>query len=108
MARRIEEYALLGDCRGAALVGIDGSIDWLCIPRFDSEACFAALLGTEDNGFWKIAPTDAVTAVRRKYRGGSLTLETQLTTAEGSILLTDFMPVAGDGPGVVRIVSGVS
>jgi GH15 family glucan-1,4-alpha-glucosidase len=108
MARRIEEYALLGDCRGAALVGTDGSIDWLCVPRFDSEACFAALLGTEDNGFWKIAPTQAVTAVRRAYRDGSLTLETELTTAEGTILLTDFMPVAGDGPGLVRIVTGIA
>ncbi|MFO0739458.1 MAG: glycoside hydrolase family 15 protein [Labilithrix sp.] len=108
MPQRIEAYALLGDCRGAALVGLDGSIDWLCLPRFDSEACFAALLGTEDNGFWKIAPTAAITGVRRAYRDGSLTLETELSTAEGTIRLTDFMPVAGDGPGLVRIVSGVA
>lgn len=105
--RRIEEYALLGDCRGAALVGRDGSIDWLCLPRFDSDACFAALLGTEDNGFWKIAPTAPVTSVRRAYRDGSLTLETELTTAEGKILLTDFMPVASDGPGLIRVVTGL-
>jgi GH15 family glucan-1,4-alpha-glucosidase len=108
MPRRIEEYALLGDCRGAALVGIDGSIDWLCLPRFDSEACFAALLGTEDNGFWKIAPTTPITGARRAYRNGSLTLETELTTAEGTILLTDFMPVAADGPGLVRLVTGIA
>ncbi|MBX3233235.1 MAG: glycoside hydrolase family 15 protein [Labilithrix sp.] len=105
--RRIEEYALLGDCRGAALVGIDGSIDWACIPRFDSEACFAALLGSEDNGFWKIAPATPTTAARRSYRDGTLTIETELTCAEGRILLTDFMPVGGDGPGLVRIVSGI-
>src|SRR4051812_17414373 len=108
MPRRIEEYALLGDCRGAALVGIDGSIDWLCLPRFDADACFAALLGTEDNGFWKIAPTTPVTAVRRAYRDGTMTLETELTTAEGTIRLTDFMPVGADGPGLVRIVTGIT
>lgn len=105
---RIEDYALLGDCRGAALVGLNGSIDWLCLPRFDSEACFAALLGTEDNGFWKISPITEITGVRRAYRDGSLTLETEITTAEGVIRITDFMPVAGDGPGLVRIVTGVA
>lgn len=107
MALPIEQYALLGDCRGSALVGLDGSIDWLCLPRFDSEACFAALLGTQDNGFWRISPIGEITGVRRAYRNGSLTLETELTTAEGTILLTDFMPVGADGPGLVRIVTGV-
>jgi GH15 family glucan-1,4-alpha-glucosidase len=106
MASRIEDYALLGDCRSAALVGIDGAIDWLCLPRFDADACFAALLGTKDNGFWRIAPTTPVRKVRRAYRGRTLTLETEMECDEGSILITDFMPVGADGPGVVRIVTG--
>jgi GH15 family glucan-1,4-alpha-glucosidase len=106
MSGRIEDYALLGDCRGSALVGLDGSIDWLCLPRFDSDACFAALLGAQDDAFWKIAPTSPVRSARRRYRDGSLALDTELTCEEGSITLTDFMPVGDDGPGLVRIVSG--
>ena len=108
MASRIEDYALLGDCQSAALVGKDGSIDWLCLPRFDSDACFASLLGTEENGFWKIAPCSPVRRVRRAYREGSLTLETELTTDEGTILLVDFMAVGEPAPDLVRIVVGVS
>ena len=108
MARRIEDYALLGDCRGAALVGNDGSIDWLCLPRFDSDASFAALLGTEENGFWKIAPLAPITSSRRSYRHGTMCVDTELTTDEGTIVVTDFMPVRDDGPGVVRIVTGKS
>lgn len=108
MACRIEDYALIGDCRGAALVGKTGSIDWLCLPRFDSEACFAALLGDENNGFWKIAPIAPVTSVRRCYRDDSLTLETEMVTSEGTIVLVDFMPIADRAPDLVRIVTCTS
>jgi GH15 family glucan-1,4-alpha-glucosidase len=108
MASRIEDYALLGDCQGAALVSIDGSIDWLCLPRFDSDACFAALLGTEDNGFWRIAPVSPVRSVRRAYRPGTLTLETEITTDEGTIVLIDFMAVGEPTADIVRIVVGKS
>lgn len=108
MACRIEDYALIGDCRGAALVGKTGSIDWLCLPRFDSEACFAALVGDENNGFWKIAPVAPVLRVRRCYRDDSLTLETEMTTREGTIVLVDFMPISDHMPDVVRIVTCTS
>ena len=81
MALRIEDYALIGDCRSAALVGRDGSIDWLCWPRFDSPACFAALLGESENGRWLIALKESARAVRRHYRPGTLVLETEFETA---------------------------
>jgi len=105
MALRIEDYALIGDCRSAALVGRDGSIDWLCWPRFDSPACFAALLGTPEHGRWLIAPTEAPRAVRRRYRPGTLVLETEFETATGRAAVIDFMTpeVCGN---VVRIVIG--
>jgi GH15 family glucan-1,4-alpha-glucosidase len=83
MAQRIEGYALIGDCRTAALVGLDGSIDWLCCPRFDSAACFAALLGTPENGRWLIAPSATPTHVERRYRAGTLVLETEFRTETG-------------------------
>jgi GH15 family glucan-1,4-alpha-glucosidase len=102
----IEDYALIGDCETAALVGRDGSIDWLCWPSFDSEACFAALLGTENNGRWRIAPADEVVRCSRRYRGDSLILETTFETATGSITLTDFMPPRGSASDVVRLVRG--
>jgi GH15 family glucan-1,4-alpha-glucosidase len=105
MALRIEDYALIGDCKSAALVGSDGSIDWLCWPRFDSAACFAALLGTPDNGRWLIAPTLAPRAVKRRYRPGTLVLETEFQTETGSAALVDLMPPA-DGADLVRIVFG--
>jgi GH15 family glucan-1,4-alpha-glucosidase len=108
MASRIEDYALLGDCQSAALVSLSGSIDWLCFPRFDSDACFAALLGTEDNGFWRIAPIAPVRSVRRAYRNGSLTVETEMTTDEGTIVLIDFMAIGDPTPDMVRIVVGVT
>lgn len=108
MASRIEDYALLGDCQSAALVGPTGSMDWLCLPRFDSDACFAALLGTEDNGFWKIAPTSPIRSVRRAYRDGTMTLETELTTDEGTVSLIDFMAVGEATADVVRLVVGKS
>lgn len=102
----IEDYALIGDCETAALVGRNGSIDWLCFPRFDSAACFAALLGTPEHGRWLIAPATPVTAVRRRYRGDTLILETEFDTAEGSVVLIDFMPVRSGLPDLVRIVAG--
>jgi Domain of unknown function (DUF5911) len=92
MALRIEDYALIGDRRSAALVGVDGSIDWLAFPRFDSAACFAALLGSPDNGRWIIAPTDDSVEVRRRYRPGTLILETEFETKSGKATLIDFMP----------------
>ena len=107
MALPIEEYAIIGDLCTTALVGTDGSIDWLCLPHFDSGACFASLLGTEDNGFWRIAPTGEVTAMRRRYREGTLVLETEFETAEGVVRLTDCMPVREDHPQVVRVIEGV-
>jgi GH15 family glucan-1,4-alpha-glucosidase len=91
-APRIEDHALIGDMRTAALVTKDGSIDWLCLPEFDSDACFAALLGTSRNGRWKIAPTVPIKEVRRRYRKDTLILETELVTATGTVLLVDFMP----------------
>jgi GH15 family glucan-1,4-alpha-glucosidase len=105
MALRIEDYALIGDCKSAALVGRDGSIDWLCWPRFDSPACFAALLGTPDNGRWLMAPAETPGTVRRRYRPGTLILETEFETASGRAAVIDFMTPASCG-NVVRIVQG--
>lgn len=102
----IEDYALIGDCETAALVGRDGSIDWLCFPRFDSRACFAAILGTPDHGRWLLAPASSVTGVRRWYRGDTAVLETEFTTAEGVVSVLDFMPVRSGLPEVVRMVVG--
>ncbi len=106
MAARIEDYALLGDCQSAALVSRAGSIDWLCWPRFDSPACFAALLGTPDNGRWLLAPQGEVRRTTRRYRDGTLVLETELETAEGVVALIDFMPPRTDCPDLVRVVEG--
>ena len=106
MPRRIEDHALIGDCRTAALVASDGTIDWLCLPRFDSDACFAALLGDEDNGFWRVAPRGEARRVRRAYRGPTMVLETEIETDDGVIALVDFMPVGTPLPHVVRIVVG--
>ncbi|MFT3941394.1 glycoside hydrolase family 15 protein [Rhodopseudomonas sp.] len=106
MPNPIEDYALIGDCETAALVGRDGSIDWLCWPSFDSEACFAALLGSENNGRWQIAPADEVVRCSRRYRGDSLILETTFETATGSITLIDFMPPRGSASDIVRLVRG--
>src|SRR4051812_41807114 len=106
MALRIEDYALIGDCQTAALVGTDGSIDWLCFPRFDSPACFAALLGTAAQGRWRVAPAGAVRAARRRYAGDTLVLETEFETDAGVVAVIDLMPVRGEAPDVVRIVEG--
>ncbi len=103
---RIEDYALIGDCHTAALVGRDGSIDWLCWPRFDSPACFAALLGTPENGFWKIAPAGNDFRATRRYRPDTLILETGFETADGAVTLVDFMPVHSLQSDLVRIVVG--
>jgi GH15 family glucan-1,4-alpha-glucosidase len=107
MALPIEDYALIGDCKTAALVGRDGSIDWLCWPRFDSPAFFAALLGTPENGRWLIAPEGSPIAVNRRYRPGTLILETEFQSATGRAAVIDFMP-PGDGCVLVRIVEGRS
>src|SRR5438874_1551070 len=93
MPLRIEDYALIGDCQTAALVGRDGSIDWLCLPRFDSEACFAALLGEPGHGRWLLAPPGGPKAARRRYVGDTAVLEQEFETAEGAAAVIDFMPV---------------
>lgn len=105
---RIEDYALIGDTQTAALVGRNGSIDWLCLPRFDSGACFAALLGDRSNGRWELAPDEPAVQVERRYVPGTLVLETTFRTAAGTVRLTDCMPVRQQTPDVVRIVEGVS
>src|SRR5215216_3304365 len=103
---RIEDYALIGDCQSAALVSRTGSIDWLCWPRFDSDACFAALLGTPDNGRWLLAPAGEIRSVRRHYRDETLVLETEFTTDSGTVAVIDFMPPRSTVPDLVRIVEG--
>lgn len=103
----IEDYALIGDCETAALVSSAGSIDWLCFPRFDSRACFAALLGTPENGRWRISPTDAAAERSRRYRPDTLILETEFRTATGRALLIDFMPPRDGYSDLVRIVVGL-
>ena len=107
MAGRIEDYAMIGDLRTAALVGRDGSIDWFCCPRFDSGACFAALLGTNDNGRWLVAPRGKAQS-SRCYHDGSMVLETRHATETGTVEVVDFMPIHSDHPSIVRLVKGVS
>ena len=104
----IEDYGIIGDTHTAALVSKSGSIDWLCLPRFDSPACFAALLGDEDHGHWLIAPAGPVNSVRRSYQGDSLILETEFRTPEGVVRLVDCMPPRQQDPDVARVVEGVS
>lgn len=106
MTALIEDYALLGNCKTAALVAKDGSLDWLCFPRFDAPACFAALLGDSDNGRWKISPKDPITHSERRYREGTLILETLFETETGRAMLIDFMPTE-TASSVVRIVVGL-
>jgi GH15 family glucan-1,4-alpha-glucosidase len=107
MALPIEDYAIIADTQTSALVGRNGSIDWLCVPRPDSGAIFAALLGGEENGHWTIAPAGPVRTARRRYRGETLVLETEFETDDGVVRLIDFMPPRGEAPDVVRIVEGV-
>ena len=106
MALKIEDYALIGNCKSAALVGLDGSIDWLTWPRFDSAACFAALLGSAENGRWLLAPTHEPHSVTRSYRRGTLVLETRFETPTGTAMVVDFMPPDDPAGEVVRIVMG--
>jgi GH15 family glucan-1,4-alpha-glucosidase len=106
MPSRIEDYALIGDCEAAALVARNGSLDWLCWPRFDSDACFAALLGSDDHGHWRIAPRDETARSTRRYRPNTLILETHFECSEGDVTIVDFMPIAGARSSVVRIVIG--
>lgn len=109
MTQRIEDYALIGNMRSVALVGRDGSIDWLCLPRFDSDACFAALLGEPENGRWLIAPQQPPEKITRRYHDETLVLETTFETASGTVALIDFMPLPRDGKeviDVVRIIEG--
>jgi GH15 family glucan-1,4-alpha-glucosidase len=113
VAGRIEDYALIGDMQTAALVCRDGTVDWLCLPRFDSHAIFAGLLGTEEHGFWRLGPAHAAdapppTAVRRGYRGDSLILESEWDTPRGTVRVTDFMPPRDGAPQLIRIVEGIS
>ncbi len=107
MPLRLEDYALIGDTHSAALVGRDGSLDWLCLPRFDSGACFAALLGDDRHGTWALRPRGEVRAVGRRYRPDTLVLETELEAGGGVVRLVDFMPVRDDRPNVIRIVEGL-
>jgi GH15 family glucan-1,4-alpha-glucosidase len=108
MAAPIEDYALIGDTHTAGLVSREGSIDWLCLPRFDSPACFAALLGDRSNGRWRIAPAGPVREVRRRYQGDTLVLETEYRTDEGVVRVVDCMPPRQSDPDVARVVEGVS
>jgi GH15 family glucan-1,4-alpha-glucosidase len=104
----IEDYGLIGDSQSAALVGRDGGIDWLCLPRFDSASCFAALLGDERHGRWIVAPAGGAHASARRYRPGTLVLESEFETAQGAVRVVDFMPRRGDGPPrVMRIIEGL-
>jgi GH15 family glucan-1,4-alpha-glucosidase len=111
MSQRIEDYALIGDLHTAALVGLDGSVDWLCLPHFDSPSCFARLLGTEDHGFWRLAPVGGakeIVATRRWYRPDTLVVETEFDTPTGTVRITDCMPVRDEHPHLVRSIEGVS
>src|SRR3984957_5152652 len=103
----IESYAIIGDCETAALVGIDGSIDWLCWPDFSSSACFARLLGTEEKGFWRLAPRDKVEKTTRRYREHTLILETTFEAEDFSVMLVDFMPLRSANPLIGRMVKGI-
>ena len=103
----IEDYGLIGDLQSAALVSRDGSVDWLCLPRFDSGALFAALIGDAENGHWTIQPAGEFRSTRRQYRGDTLVLETELETDDGAVRLIDFMPPRETKPDLVRIVEGI-
>jgi GH15 family glucan-1,4-alpha-glucosidase len=106
MTKRIEDYALIGDCESAALIARDCSIDWLCWPRFDSGALFAALLGTPENGHWSMSAVEGA-ATRRRYRDKTLILETDFETESGAVTLIDFMPFHREGPSrLIRLVQG--
>ena len=107
MTQTIEDYAIIGDTETAALVGRDGSIDWLCLPRFDSGSCFAKLLGGNKHGHWQIAADEPIMSHVRQYRGDSMVLDTEITTDRGVVRVVDFMPPRHHHPRVVRIVQGI-
>jgi GH15 family glucan-1,4-alpha-glucosidase len=107
MPSKIEDYAIIGDLQTCALVGRDGSIDWLCVPRFDSQACFAALLGTQEHGRWLLAPRGETRGMRRRYRGDSLILESEFECDSGRVRVIDFMPIRNQAVDLVRIVEGI-
>ncbi len=107
MPSRIEDYALLSNCRGSGLVSRAGSIDWLCLPRFDSGACCAALLGNEEHGCWQLAPEEEVQRTERRYLPGTLILETEITTSSGRVRIIDFMAPQTDTAEIFRIVQGM-
>jgi GH15 family glucan-1,4-alpha-glucosidase len=107
MPLRIEEYGVVGDLHTTALVGSDGSIDWLCLPRLDSPACFASLLGTSDNGYWRLAPRGGYRTLSRRYRPDTLVLETEMSSDEGAIRVVDFMPPRDEHPQLLRLVEGI-
>src|SRR5215469_10592480 len=104
---KIEDYAFLSDTQTGALVSRDGCVDWLCFPRFDSPACFASLLGEKENGHWRFFPKEKVETTRRRYRGETLILETEVETQSGAVRLIDFMPPRGENPDIVRIIEGL-
>lgn len=108
MSNPIEDYAIISDLETAAMIGRDGSIDWLCFPRFDSPACFAALLGTGDNGFWRVSPVASGACSHREYQQDSLVLDSYWDTEAGTVRVTDFMPPRGEQPCIVRTVEGIS
>src|SRR5438034_8967673 len=107
MPSRLEDYAFLSDCQTSALVSRQGSIDWLCLPRFDSASCFAALLGTPEHGRWLIEPVEKA-KIGRRYRDGTLILETRFKTTKSEMMLIDFMPVGTEHSCIVRLVVGIS
>src|SRR5204862_155861 len=104
---KIEDYAFLSDTQTGALVSRDGCVDWLCFPRFDSPACFASLVGDKENGHWRFFPAENIDQTRRRYRGETLILETEIETKSGAVRLIDFMPPRGENPDIIRIVEGL-
>src|SRR5438552_5747050 len=103
----IEDYGFLSDTQTGAMVSRDGCVDWLCFPRFDSPACFASLVGDKENGHWRFFPNEKVEATRRRYRGETLILETEIETKSGAVRLIDFMPPRGENPDIIRIIEGL-
>ena len=108
MAARIDDYGLIGDMKGSALVSKSGDIDWMCVPRFDSEACIAALLGRDEHGRWGIRPTTRIRRSEQRYRGDTLILETEVDCDGGRARIVDFMPIGAERSDIVRIVEGVA
>src|SRR5881397_1567870 len=104
---KIEDYAFLSDTQTGALVSRDGCVDWLCLPRFDSGACFASLLGENKNGHWRFFTEEKIDKISRRYRGDTLILETEFETKSGAVRLIDFMPPRGENPDIIQIVEGI-